>query len=93
MGQAKKRGSIEERTAKAIEVQQAKAAEARQIEEQESGPRASQRGTAYMQFALMAAAMSLPPERPRTEMTLTNIHHPDFPEMRPRKKKFERRRP
>jgi len=36
--------------------------------------------------------MSLPSERPRTEMTLTNIHHPDFPE-RPRKKKFERRRP
>jgi len=90
MGQAKKRGSIEERTAKAIEAQQAKAAE-QKIEEQEAEPRG--RGSrGYMQLALMAAAMSLPSERPITEMTLTNIHHPDFPE-RPRKKKFERRRP
>lgn len=89
MGQAKKRGSLEERRAKAIEVQAKEAKEAAVKPEE----RTSLGRNSSVALALMAAVMSLPEERPRTEMTLANIHHPDFPEMRPHKKKFERRRP
>lgn len=77
MGQAKKKGSFEERKAKAIEGQQAKEAAAKPEERTSLGRNSS------VALALMAAAMSLPEERQRTQMTLTNIH----------RTRFERRRP
>lgn len=79
MGQAKKRGSFDDRKTKAIEVQAKEAKEAAAKPEE----RTSLGRNSSVALALMAAVMSMPEARPRNQMTLTN----------PYKTKFERRRP